>query len=565
MEANLAIGNIAAGYEQGIKQNTPLHYPPVIYVLYNTHRYVNAWMFSPNFQGWLNDSSFLHLENNPSMFRDLFVMKLPILLFDFLAAMLLIALAPIGRKRLAAALWLLNPFSIYAIYFFGQFDIIAAFFVLLSIYLWRKNKLTFAYGILGLAAAVKVFPLLLLPIFLIYDGRSILKKISGVISFAVVFLLCLAPILTSVVALKSVFLSNLTNGLFKASIELGGGKSLPIFLVAYLLILGVLLLNYIKKPLLESVVFIVLALLLTLSNFHPQWMVWLMPLLVLLLVKKVIGWVETLVFLIAYLGVSLLIDDKFVGLGTLKAINQSFDSIPSIRLFVDKVGLGAQIQSLLSALLVVCTGLFSFQIFRGNFNFRTLGFDKISLLKLFPVWLISLVIFILLAHIPLMLFGRLIDSSRNAEQSRIILVENTSVTQNIKINNNNFNGLEVRFKNISLRNRSNITISLASKTGFSVFNQKINAGSIGDDYNLMFKFPAIPDSAGQTYALTINQPEIVKKEEELVIPYDGETYETEIIVNNIPQNGSLSYTAFHSTGSFLDNLNYSFKSILSKI
>jgi len=220
MEANLAIGNIAAGYEQGIKQNTPLHYPPVIYVLYNTHRYVNAWMFSPNFQGWLNDSSFLHLENNPSMFRDLFVMKLPILLFDFLAAMLLIALAPIGRKRLAAALWLLNPFSIYAIYFFGQFDIIAAFFVLLSIYLWRKNKLTFAYGILGLAAAVKVFPLLLLPIFLIYDGRSILKKISGVISFAVVFLLCLAPILTSVVALKSVFLSNLTNGLFKASIEL---------------------------------------------------------------------------------------------------------------------------------------------------------------------------------------------------------------------------------------------------------------------------------------------------------------------------------------------------------
>jgi hypothetical protein len=492
-------------------------------------------------------------------------MKLPILLFDFLTALVLIALAPIGRKRLAAALWLLNPFSLYAIYFFGQFDIIAAFFVLTAIFLWHKNKLTLSYGILGLAAAVKVFPLLLLPVFLIYDSRSLFKKISGVASFALVFLLCLAPILTSVIALKSVFLSNLTGGLFKASIELGGGKSLPIFLVAYLMILTVLLLNYLKKPLLESVIFIVLALLLTLSDFHPQWMVWLMPLLVLLLVKKVIGWVETLIFLIAYLGVSLLIDDKFVGLGTLKAVNQSFDSIPSIRFFTDKVGLGTQIQSLLNALLVVCTGIFSFQIFKNNLNFKSLNLEKINLLKLFPVWLISLVIFIIAAHLPLVFFGRLVDSSRVEEQSRLILTENTTISQKIKITNNNFNGLEIRFKNIGLRNRNNITISLASETGSAVLTEKINAASIGDDYNLMLKFPAIADSAGQTYLLTINQPEAVAEEEELVIPYDGKTTESEIIVNNIPQNGSLSYTAFRSTGNLLDNLSYSLSSIIKKL
>lgn len=565
MEAQLAQTNISAGYEQGVKQNTPLHYPPVIYVLYNTHRYINGWMFSPTFQNWLNDGSFLHLENNPNMFRDLFVMKLPILLFDFLTALVLIALAPIGRKRLAAALWLLNPFSLYAIYFFGQFDIIAAFFVLTAILLWHKNRLTLSYGILGLAAAVKVFPLLLLPVFLIYDNRSLLKKASGVASFALVFLLCLAPILTSVIALKSVFLSNLTGGLFKASIELGGGKSLPIFLVAYLMILTVLLLNYLKKPLLESVIFIVLALLLTLSDFHPQWMVWLMPLLVLLLVKKVIGWVETLIFLITYLGVSLLIDDKFVGLGTLKAVNQSFDSIPSIRFFTDKLGLGIQIQSLLNALLVVCTGIFSFQVFKSNLNFKSLNLEKINLLKLFPVWLISLLIFIIAAHLPLVFFGRLVDSSRVEEQSRLILTENTTISQKIKINNNNFNGLEIRFKNIGLRNRNNITISLASETGSTVLTEKINAAAIGDDYNLMLKFPAIVDSVGQTYILTINQPEAVAEEEELVIPYDGKTTESEIIVNNIPQNGSLSYTAFRSTGNLLDNLNYSVSSIIKKL
>jgi len=116
----------------------------------------------------------------------------------------------------------------------------------------------------------------------------------------------LAPILTSAIALKSVFLSNLTGGLFKASIDLGGGKFLPIFLVAYFLILAALLLGYLKKPAIESVIFILLSLLLVLSDFHPQWMVWIMPLMILLLVQRVIGWIESLVFLFSFLGVSLL-------------------------------------------------------------------------------------------------------------------------------------------------------------------------------------------------------------------------------------------------------------------
>ena len=565
MEAQLAQANIAAGYEQGVKQNTPLHYPPVIYILYNTHRYINSWMFSPYFQDWLNNGNFLHLEQNPNIFRDLLVMKLPILLFDFLTAFVLILLAPIGKKRLAGALWLLNPFSIYAIYFFGQFDIIAAFLVLSSIYLWHKNKFAFAYGILGLAAAVKVFPLLLLPVLLIYDPRSLTKKLLGSGTFALVFLICLAPIITSIIALKSVFLSNLTGGLFKASIELGGGKSLPIFLVAYFLILAALFLNYIKKPAIESVIFIILTLLLVLSDFHPQWMIWIMPLLVLLLVKKIIGLIESSIFLISYLGVSLLIDDKFVGLGTLKAVNQSFDSIPSIRFFADKIGLGTQIQSLLNAILLVCAGLFSFQIFKGGINFKTLNITKINLLKLFPVWFISLIVFLILAHIPLTYFGRLVDSSHTTEQSRLILTEGTTVAQKIKVNNPNLNSMEIRFKNIGLKNHNNINISLTAENGQTVYSQKINAGSIGDDYNFMLKFPPVNTSKDQTFTLTITQPEPVEKDEELVIPYDGETYESQLLINDQPVNGSLSYTAFYNPGGILEHLKYSLNSVINKI
>lgn len=565
LEAQLAQGNIAAGYEQGFKQETPLHYPPVIYILYNTHRFLNGWMFSPYFSDWLGDGSFLHLEHNPNIFRDLLVMKLPILFFDFLTALILVLIAPIGKKRLAGALWLLNPLSIYAIYFFGQFDIIAAFLVLSSIFLWYKNKFALAYAVLGLAAAVKVFPLLLLPLFLIYDSRSLLKKLTGLTISAVVFLICLAPIITSVIALKSVFLSNLTGGLFKASIDLGGGKSLPIFLVAYFLILAALFLNYLKKPALESVIFILLALLLVLSDFHPQWMVWIMPLLVLLLVKKIIGWVESLIFLLSYLGVSLLINDKFVGLGTLKAVNQSFDSIPSIRFFMDKIGLGIQIQSLLNAVLVSCTSLFTFQIFKNNLNFKTLNLGKINLFKLFPLWLISLIFFIILAHLPLVFFGRLVDSSHNIEQSRIVLTQNTIVSQKIKILNSNFSALEILLKNIDLKNHTNIIISLSYDNGPQIFYQKINGGSIGDNYNLLLKFPQVKDSKDKVFVLTIYQPDPVKEEEELVIPYDGKTMASQLTINNQPTNGSLAYTAFYNPGGILENLQYSFNSIIRKL
>lgn len=565
MEAALTKNGIAAGYEQGVNQQTPLHYPPVIYILYNTHQFINSWMFSPYFEAWLKDGSFLHLENNQNIFRDLLVMKLPIMIFDFLTAFLLILLAPVGKKRLAAALWLLNPFSLYAIYFFGQFDIIAAFLVLTSIYLWHKSKFNISYGVLGLAAAVKVFPLLLLPILLIYDPRSTIKKISGSALFAAVFLICLAPIITSTIALKSVFLSNLTGGLFKASIDLGGGKTLPIFLVVYFSFLGLLAFNFLKRPVIEAAIFIVLAFLLTLNNFHPQWMVWLFPILVILLVKKMIGWAESIIFLISYLGLSILINDKFVALGTLKAINQSFDSLPSIRTVVDKLGLGFQIESILTALLISVTGLFAYQILRPHLNIKALNIPHINLFKISSAWIALLIVFIITAHLPLVYLGKTIDSSKTGDYDRIVLIQNSTISQNILISNNNFNALEIRFKNINLRNKNNLSISISAREGPAIYSGTINAGAIGDDYNLMLKFPTQANSKGQTYTITITQPEPVEAEMELVIPYDGKAVDSHISLNNELINGSLSYSAFTSTGSLFDNLKYSLNSILRKI
>ena len=177
----------------------------------------------------MKDWSYSQVANHPHIFRDLLVMKLPLILFDLLAALVVILIVPIKKRELAAVLWLFNPFSIYAIYGFSQFDIIPTFLVLLSLFFWRKEKFHYSYAALGLAAGVKVFPLLLLPYYLILDSRNIKARIIGLGVAIAGFLICLAPIITSTVALKSIFLSNLTGGVFQARIPLGSSMFIPIY------------------------------------------------------------------------------------------------------------------------------------------------------------------------------------------------------------------------------------------------------------------------------------------------------------------------------------------------
>src|SRR6185295_19082492 len=105
------------------------------YILYNLHLTLDHFLFSPDFSSWMGDQSFEQLDRNPFIFRDLLVMKLPLILFDFLAGFLIILISPQTKKRLAGAIWFFNPFSLYAIYQFGQFDIIVSFLILLSVYL----------------------------------------------------------------------------------------------------------------------------------------------------------------------------------------------------------------------------------------------------------------------------------------------------------------------------------------------------------------------------------------------------------------------------------------------
>lgn len=157
------------------------YYPPLTYFTFALLQFIyqffstsfSPWManllglYTTNFQGQAAD--FIRAAPNAHIARDLFLAKLPYLIFDLAAVLVLLKFS---KKRLlskeAVIIWLFNPASLYAVYMVGQFELIPAFFVLLGFLILRKN-VNLGVLILGIAAAYKNYAFLfILPVVLIY-------------------------------------------------------------------------------------------------------------------------------------------------------------------------------------------------------------------------------------------------------------------------------------------------------------------------------------------------------------------------------------------------------------
>lgn len=168
-----------------IRDNIPSapfsYYPPLTYFTFGLFQFIyqffstsfSPWManlldlYTTNFQGQAAD--FIRAAPNAHITRDLFLAKLPYLIFDLAAVWVLLRFI---KKRFlsktAIIIWLFNPASLYAVYMVGQFELIPAFFVLLGFLLLTKNT-NLGVLMLGIAAAYKNYAFLfILPTVLIY-------------------------------------------------------------------------------------------------------------------------------------------------------------------------------------------------------------------------------------------------------------------------------------------------------------------------------------------------------------------------------------------------------------
>jgi len=110
---------------------------------------------------------------HPSLARYslMYVMKIPIIVCDFLTGLLafnLVGRLNTSRARKAFLSWHLNPFNWYWLYWFTTMDIVAAVIVLLAVQYGINRKWSYCGMCLSLATILRLYPILLVPFFVVY-------------------------------------------------------------------------------------------------------------------------------------------------------------------------------------------------------------------------------------------------------------------------------------------------------------------------------------------------------------------------------------------------------------
>lgn len=123
----------------------------------------------------------------------MYVMKLPILISDFFAGLLVFFLAHKAnpsKARNAFLSWHFNPFNLFFLYWFTTMDVIPAVLVLVAIKCGMARRWSFCGLCLFSATVLRIYPILLLPFFAAYvfwvEGRNAAKPIVSLMAFFVV-------------------------------------------------------------------------------------------------------------------------------------------------------------------------------------------------------------------------------------------------------------------------------------------------------------------------------------------------------------------------------------------
>ena len=212
------------------------------------------------------------------------LIKLPYLVFDLLIGYLLFKLFTQRRQAMIAfGLWIVNPVSIYATYMMGQFDIIPTFFTLLAIYLVTKDKLKLAALALGGGVAFKLYPIfLIIPLLIL--GKTIWDKFKlGILALAP-YILSITPYIGSASFRSTALFASQTDKSLYANIPVSGGEAILLFPVSVFLFYLLIWNKTINKENLWKLYLIPLLLFFIFTHYHPQWLIWVTPFLILDLV-----------------------------------------------------------------------------------------------------------------------------------------------------------------------------------------------------------------------------------------------------------------------------------------
>ncbi|MDD2822941.1 MAG: hypothetical protein PHQ59_02555 [Candidatus Daviesbacteria bacterium] len=311
------------------------NYPPLVYLLISVPATAFLFLINSTFEQTFI-FNIAQAFGDLNLFAQLILFKLPYLVYDLIIALLIMKILQTPKERLLGfALWMFNPVSLYATYMIGQFDIVPTFFVVISLFLVSSKipitnkRLLFAALMLGFGAAVKIFPLFfLVPVASLTNSWKTRIQIF-IVGFSP-YILSLLPFIFSKGFRSSALVANQTLKSLYPQIPVSGGESILLFVTLLIFIYIVML----KKKGLENIVWqrylIAILPFYIFTHFHPQWFIWVTPILIIELVRnRFQNLFVVLIMLFSFIG-SLFFYDPGLNINLFAPIIPSLYNGPSI-------------------------------------------------------------------------------------------------------------------------------------------------------------------------------------------------------------------------------------------
>ncbi len=336
------------------------NYPPLPYFFLGGTSLLTTWIVDPV----IHNNFVLDFKStlgNYELNLLLLLLKLPYFFFDIAIAYLLMSFFKNEtEKKWAFALWMFNPVNLYATYMIGQFDIISTFLTVAALYLAVKKKNLLPSAILlGLGAGFKIFPLLFI-VPLAFVKTTWLDRIKILLTAGLTYLIAAFPFIMSSGFRRTAMLAGQTTKSFYAQIPISGGESVILFLAA---VIFMYIVFYYKKTNIEDLwkrFFVMILVFFIFTHFHPQWLLWTMPLFVIELVYTKFKHLPLFVgLLVVYIGMITFFDSG-LSIGLFSAVNPALYNLSPVW---QLLGLNFDINVSRSILQTIFTGISAYYIY----------------------------------------------------------------------------------------------------------------------------------------------------------------------------------------------------------
>jgi len=279
-------GNIGSDFQQLL---TNIIHSTYLFILKTIFPFIAAYKdILLNKDNWSSWVQFISSEN---IFTTLFLFKLLYLFFDLGCIFILLRLFYDGeaeKKLKIFKYWMFSPIVIFVLYIFARHDIIGLFVALAALLLAKRDRRYWAIIILAVAVALRFFPIMILPLLIVYLVR---KKRDYIVLIAIGLSGLIAmEAFSNLYFGKSVIFSLLNaehfNYIISAKLDLIIHDKIFIYIVAYIIIILSFMRQKVKTfELLITYSGVVYLLYVAISYFHPQYLLWSVPFVLYVAVK----------------------------------------------------------------------------------------------------------------------------------------------------------------------------------------------------------------------------------------------------------------------------------------